>query len=909
MWQFAVRHLIADLRRVLAVFLATLLAVTSFLVLTGSAQRQRLALTDTVNQNFRGTYDLLVRPQSSVLPLENQQDLYQSVGLTTTYGGITIDQLRQIRGTQGVEVAAPLAVVGLVQNQFEPFYVDVTDLIGPRQDRALVRWSSTESARQGNVSFAGPSGYMYFTRGQLDPKKFTEVVDGQLGSPCILPSGPAKPGKADDREGAMKVVVQRRDSSCIDKTMAASRGLDPNKDYVGISMFNVPYLVAAVDPVAENALVGLDTSLISGTGLADFPATVNGTQRERDVRIPMLLSSQAGVEDRGMDVTVERLSPQDAKQWAVGPFKQSQERIKYFDSVPATGMMQFSFGPEQLWSSSSYAFAQIDDLTAVNLDKTPGLILGKYNRTAPLSYSVGADRSLTVTNKSVIDSPFYNTALGLDGGPRTWNEATFEKGATNPSTLMVVGKFDATKLNFNASSLGVSGAESYLMSPIQPGDDASLSLIGEKYLPTSNAADYAQPGVQALIPIDALPSIYPERSNAAPISSVRVRVAGITGNDDVSRERLRLVAEDIQEQTGLRVDIATGSSTTDQVVHIPATKTLPALTLKEPWTKKGVAVTIVSAVDAKSLTLFLLILVSAIIAVSVTARATANSRKTENAVLAAVGWRPLTLIRELSLEFAFIGLAAGIAGALIAIPAAKATHISFDPRRAILAVPIAALVCLLAGFGAAVSSSRVKPVDALRGVGDSGSQVRLSHGSPEALGLTMTFRHPGRLLLAILSAAIGVTTLTFVRAIDMAFKGRVIGTRLGDAVSLQTTREDGIAAICLVVLSLITLAIVLFTGIMEDIRTYATLDAIGWRYTQTNRVVAVQGFAIGLIGALLGAVLGLLLTRWVAGQSVNAAIFPSIGIALIVVVAAVLIALICATSLRHLPLPQILARD
>jgi len=102
-----------------------------------------------------------------------------------------------------------------------------------------------------------------------------------------------------------------------------------------------------------------------------------------------------------------------------------------------------------------------------------------------------------------------------------------------------------------------------------------------------------------------------EATNAkAPISVIRVRVAGVTGPDQVSRERVRRVAQAIRERTGLAVDITTGSSPHPLLVQLPAGKFgRPALTVREGWTKKGVAFAIVSALDRKSLALFVLILV------------------------------------------------------------------------------------------------------------------------------------------------------------------------------------------------------------------------------------------------------------------------------------------------------------
>ncbi len=51
------------------------------------------------------------------------------------------------------------------------------------------------------------------------------------------------------------------------------------------------------------------------------------------------------------------------------------------------------------------------------------------------------------------------------------------------------------------------------------------------------------------------------RKAGDPISVIRVRVAGVTGPNPVSLERLREVAQQIAVRTGLDVDIVAGSPT------------------------------------------------------------------------------------------------------------------------------------------------------------------------------------------------------------------------------------------------------------------------------------------------------------------------------------------------------------
>lgn len=74
------------------------------------------SLAATADANFRGSYDVLVRPATDDLRLAATRGLVEQdfLGLTGS-GGITVAQLGQIRAQPGVSLAAPIAVVGYVK--------------------------------------------------------------------------------------------------------------------------------------------------------------------------------------------------------------------------------------------------------------------------------------------------------------------------------------------------------------------------------------------------------------------------------------------------------------------------------------------------------------------------------------------------------------------------------------------------------------------------------------------------------------------------------------------------------------------------------------------------------------------------------------------------------------------------
>jgi len=97
-------------------------------------------------------------------------------------------------------------------------------------------------------------------------------------------------------------------------------------------------------------------------------------------------------------------------------------------------------------------------------------------------------------------------------------------------------------------------------------------------------------------------SAVPSAQRAAPISAIRVRVADVRGPDPLSLTRIRVVAQRIHDQTGLLVDITAGSSPHPVLISLPKGHFgQPQLQLREGWSKKGVTVGFLRALDARTL--------------------------------------------------------------------------------------------------------------------------------------------------------------------------------------------------------------------------------------------------------------------------------------------------------------------
>ena len=371
--------------------------------------------------------------------------------------------------------------------------------------------------------------------------------------------------------------------------------------------------------------------------------------------------------------------------------------------------------------------------------------------------------------------------------------------ALQPASPVLVGTFSESKIAaFDPLSRVPLGP--YQPTTAAPANAASnKALGGSDLLPSLNLGGYVSQPAQLITTLSALPAL--ENSNysggtqlaKAPISVIRVRVAGVTGASPATRTRIKAVAEQIELRTGLTVDIVAGSSPQLTTIALPADKYgTPALLLTEDWIKEGVAVTILDAVDRSSVTLFVLILVVCALFVANSATAAVRGRRRELGVLAALGWTRPRLFAVVLGEVAMIGLIAGILGTLLSPPLAAALGLHASLARAALAIPVAMALAVVAGAAPAWLAARADPVASVRPPALAVRRARQPSGIT-GLALVNVLRTPGRTVVGALSLAVGVTALTLLIGVTLAFRGAIGGTLLGDYVTVQVRGVDYIA--------------------------------------------------------------------------------------------------------------------
>lgn len=907
--RLALARLRGEWARSTAIGVAIAVAVTAFIVLAGTTRRSELQTTGTVSANFRSSYDILVRPPHSRTRVESRAREVRSNYLSGIYGGITLRQALQVRNVPGVAVAAPIAMLGQVLESV-PVPVDVTRYVGAT-GRAVVRYRSVQVSQHGLSRVTGQAGYVYVTPNNMslpppaDGQAFGPYEEGGRGKPvlvCASSGSTLVHGSPFSPAHQWQSICWSR-SSGQDGMQWSSLGAHR---YAAMLTWSFPVTIAAIDPAAEAALTGVDKTVDDGRYLksTDRPRKEPGESPFLD--LPVLVSSKQIVDEHAL-VTIDALSARYANRIASGLSEGEGRRIIGHAKGRRVATVRVS---------AAQAYGQF-----LGTMFNKGEFMDNYWQPGPVTYRMGNGSVLHPMPVRVPSSTWQSQYRGFALAPADASNTAFrtmhERQGLSSSpgvSLQQVGTFDPTKIR-GFSALSEVPLETYRTPAVTSADAATRKLLGDKpLLPDLNPAGYQQAPPLLLTTLRSIPAFtnilrFQNVTNATdPISVIRVRVAGVTGTNDASRQRIELVANRIRQQTGLDVDITIGASPAPRVVGLPATRNgAPALQLSENWVKKGVAYAIVSAVDRKSLLLFILILAACALTVGSAASASVRARRRELGVLACLGWRPRTLYRAVFAELAVIALAAGVAGAAIAVPVGHAVGAGVSVGRALLAVPAAVALALVAGLVPAARAARAVPLEAVRPSAREPRHPVKLHGVL-SMALAYLSRTKARAAAGAAALALGVAALTVLIAIEVSFRGTVVATLLGNAVAVQVRTPDIIAGILVAVLGLTSIADVIYLDVRENATHYASLQASGWRDATLLRLVLTQAIAIGLAGALIGGAVGLGLTATLAPPG-GPALATAGGVVVAATMLAALTAVAPATRLRRLQTARLLAQE
>ena len=891
------------LGRSLAMGFAVLVAAAGFTVLTSSSDASKLATTGQVQANSVTSYDVLVRPKGGRTPQEASGRLVQPGFLSGIYGGISTGQWQQILHMSGVSVAAPITVISTILPSFAN--VDVTGLVSrtaPTTLRLDGVWRLPDGrvqAQQPQFAWRTPASVGARWSGTQDPKL------------CQYPN--ELPFQPSGRIQTQAPGFVDCDYLTINGAPISVRAPGVPAGRSAVEMLTLlPQVLVAVDPSQESKLLGLNAA--SSTGAMTALGRPVATAPDGTTVAPVLYSSTA-VGATTLSVATSALGPAGNQAVFTGPG----------NDLNPTGLLRLpARGPTQhttiTTADSLRALRRTTRSFPTGVSSNtgyPGSVWQYWTASPPRLTGSGQDFTAVPVKNDL--AQLWTSAPHTDDAPvgmddRNYRTLTLHTtpvpgNNSEPVSFVDAGSFDPSKLT-GLNQIAGQVLTGYATAPTTGANPASRTALGNQAVQASpNIASLVQPAPTMLTSLAALPALIsnanPAPTAGAPISAVRVKVAGVHGVDAASRERVRLVAQRISAM-GLDVDVTVGSSPTQVTLHQPAgTHGQPPLALHQWWVKLGVATTILKALDAKSLGLFVLVLLVAGLCVANSAIASVRSRRTDLGVLACVGWTRTALFRLVVTELGAIALAAGViaAGLSLLLGAAFGTPVS--PSRALLAIPASLIVTLVAGFVPAYLAARSDPMDAVRPAVTTPRTPRVTRTLLE-LSRGNLARSRTRTLLAVLGLIVATAAFTLLLAISVGFQGAVVGSVLGDAVAIQTRTSDYAAAAATFALAGIGVGNLMYLNIRDRGSELATLRATGWTEHHLRRLLLAEGALIGAIGGILGAALGLAAALALIGSLPVLVLVAAAGTAVAAVAISLVATLVASTLLLRLPTTMLL---
>jgi ABC-type lipoprotein release transport system permease subunit len=905
--------------RAFALGAGILVASVSFSLLTAAASTSQLSVRGTVDAAARPAYDILVRPKGAADTIETQDNLVRDNYLAGTFGGISIAEWQAILKLPNVSVAAPIANIGYVIPQ-----ATVVVPVGPlstSDPHQLFRVNVTWKAANGLSSYPGGTDYVYYT--PTDRFVFVqnvisggynvaEYADGSAKPAAICPYLPVRPAGIDTGSEESLSCFSGQSPTVNTATLLFGGRSGPGD----LVTFSFPMMLSAVDPAQEAKLVGLPQTMVAGQYLSETMGLATPTDTASG--LPVIAASRNFL-DESLTAAVQKLTVPSGMNVVQQLSNPNVTDVEHFLGALSGSVVQ----RPTLSAQSSY-------ISLLNQLQHPGFSLeGGQAALDGIVLDYWTSSGVNYRNQGSVLAPIEvsNPASVWDAGseqggstllaPPGNEDSQFQRLTVHQSNLAdnlstgisgfvalkLVGQFDPDKLpGFNP--LSAVPLETYYP-PVVTGANAKsrIALGGKALGPTMNLGGYVSQPPLLLTTMTAMEEMlsrscyiaanketpfctrYDATDAAAPISAIRVRVANVHGFEPVDRARILAVATAIKKATGLQVDVTAGSSPTTVDVDLPAGCCgEPALTIAEGWVRKGAALVVLDSVDAKSLLLFVLVLVVCVLFLANGAYASVRSRRTELGVLACLGWGRAALFRIVLGELAAVGLAAGVVGAALAEVLALVLRLDLPWWHAPLVVPIALGLACAAGLLPAYAATRGRPLDAVYSVpGGSGHHRAVRHVS--GIARANLLRRPARLISGSLGLFIGVAAFAVLLAVQLAFQGQVVGTALGNLVSVQVRGVDLIAAVLALLLGAFSVADVLAVNLRDRAGEQAVLAATGWRPATLFRLAFTEGIVVGIIGAIAGGAVGLALAAILTGSALDvvppAILAALIGLALV----------------------------
>jgi putative ABC transport system permease protein len=882
-----------------------LLAACALILLSATTQTTLVRGNQIISQNWRPTYDLVVLPPQAKIPADPSvpSDLLAGYG-----GGISVQQYKQIKSLPGIAVAAPIAYVGNIQMPTPALYFKL-----PGFPTGYYQLDYVLTAFNGQR--------------QIVETQETEVVYISSGSD----TGPVTDTSSQQPPDVLQALGTQL-SMVLNETQDTLLG---PLDTPAVGTF----LLAGIDPQAENQLVHLDKSIQSGRMLTEqdtvhLDTRIPGNPDYSPVMhksfpyeaIPMLIHRKLpGQIALHLTLTLLYHGPMTPDQI------EAKGGIPYLQQLPSKqiifqGMVPLVQNDPQRFSGASLvwdgqAWQRIVSSTTQGITASYQLDFSSASAPASLSYypaqAPDGRQAYILVPKGIQGAE----AMFRVFTPLKTVKSTNVLDPSGPDVFYdyeAVGEFTDNELAAQINNpLNWLPENTYSVPPVILRYDAQgHPVTPATLLPTTNPAGYVMQPPLALTTIAAACELVGNHC----ISAIRVRVAGVVTPNQESWKHIQQVAQEIHQQTGLQVVVTLGSSPQPTLVYVPGVgfgelgadrNIAPIGWVEERWIHIGVGLTYLNQLGSTRLLLLGAVLAVCLGYLAVAFSALVSSQRREFAILSMLGWRPWQPIRLFLLQALILAIGGGLVGLGLALLTARFLEATPLWLVVIWTLPVMLAFAFISTLYPLWQLWHIRPAELLRaGSTVSSGQARLLGSRIGGLLMpigTLVIRNLGRsrtrTLIAALSLFLSALLLMVMLNGVLALHQALQGTLLGDFVLLQTAVPQIAGCVIAIVLTFLSVADLLLLQVRERQKEIGLLQAVGWRPWAIQRLFVQEGLML----ALSGAIPGVLVAWWIVSmQHATQDILPTPLVALGAVSLLVLVAACAAIpALRALSRLQV----
>lgn len=852
-----------------------LLIIGAFIVsagltyLIGLSETNKGTIVDTLQQEWTASYDIVVRPEGSRSVTEDKK-LLEPNYLSGLDGGISIEQYHTIKDIPGVEVAAPIAMIGYAGYEVNFGNVELNEPgIYRRIEESIVDNGIDMLKEEGNNYFPLNVEWNYYNKG------------GEYGA--------GAPG--------------------IDLTVTSYA------------------LLAGIDPLQEAKLVGLDDAVVSlGTSryFNDFDYATFNEEKEYH-EIPIIVNSQSSA-DINTNFTFERLNLSINK----GTANEVMEMIKenggyeYLETINGLDSQTYSFTGEEVYQTF------ISEMTGVDWEAGEVIQDAKVNENSNKEMENDEDEG-SVTwivykpsplNYKAASSPFSDrwpfayqvvpVQNDEDTVPRYANQESYREPILHDENPLAsprikpnwIGFYDSSNLNISIDPTNELPMETYRPASAELVINSNDEPVNPPKVlkPTDNPYDFLTEPPGMLTTIEAAEQILGNE----PISAIRIKVAGVTDLSDESQTVLEHVATEIENRTGLITDITLGSSPQLALTYVPGINNEPSIGwLQQPWVNIGSSISIFRETKIGFAGVVASVIAVAIVYVWASGIISVLARRKEFAVLLSVGWRPSRLSKLLVLESLILGTFVALISWMMLGFVYISSEVTISLTRFFWTGCFGFIIYLLGSVIPSLLARSISPYEAMR----TGEIVKTSKRLVQTRGLTtMAFNHYvgkwKRSVLSVVSISLPTALLAVFLCITFRLQGIMYTTLLGEYLTLEIGAVHYVAIIVALIIAVLTTAEIMWQNVSERREEIALLQAIGWNRKRVRFLILLEGVISGIFAALIGLTLAFLLMWGLYGEFPTEEIGFILSTGLIPIIIGILGAILPAERAARLDLTE-----